>query len=142
MIQKFAVTHTDQDTSTVVYYVNSLSSITSVAGAGWHVTLPSSLTKQVSEKQQGNVSPPRPAPAVSIYLPNWWKYLLLKTKRIIFLPWLCSKGIWTVLRAFVWGGNRRSVKTKPEECLRSLLLNPEWPIVTLRHRCLLYFTKK
>lgn len=34
MIQKVAVTQTDQDTSMVVYHVNSLSSITSVAGAG------------------------------------------------------------------------------------------------------------
>lgn len=108
----------------------------------WHVQLPSSLTKQVSKKQQENVSSPRPAPAVSIYLPNWWKYLLLKTKRIIFLLWLCSRDIWTVLRAFVWGGNRLSEKTQPAECLHSSTPEPRMTHHDTRRLCLHYFTEK
>lgn len=57
------------------------------------------------------------------------KYLLLKTEKIIFLPWLYSSGvIWLVLRALVRGGNSMSEKRRLEECLLNQLGNPERPI--------------
>lgn len=63
---------------------------------------------------------------------NQRKYLLLKTERIIFLPWLYSSPvIWLVLRALVWGGNSMSEKRRLEEWLLNQVRNPERPIKQL-----------
>lgn len=126
-IQRCALTEADPKTSRVVLYSSFILSSWVVQKLVSYVRF--SHQKNVWGKQQETRLSSSSSSGCFQLPSNRRKYLLLKTERIIFLPWLYSTGvIWLVLGALVRGGNRMSEKTRLEEWLLNQLWNPERPI--------------
>lgn len=103
-LQKYGLIRTDPETSMVVLYAGLILSswvlqkLERYAAFVFFFRTERSVRKAVGECVFSSAS------SGCFQLPsNRRKYLLLKTERIIFLPWLASSGIWLVLDALLWG---------------------------------------